>query len=455
MDPERWNRIEALLHEALERPQAERGAYLRQASGGDEELEREVQSLVAADERAGSFLETPAAEQAAREIAQTELAGQTVSHYRILEMLGAGGMGVVYKAFDTRLDRHVALKFLPPHLRQNEELKQRLAEEARSASTLDHPNIVVVHDIGETPNGDLFIAMAFHEGVTLRHKIEAAKPGALPVAEALQIARQVASGLARAHERGILHRDIKPGNIIVDKDGVARIIDFGLAKSAAATATMDGSTKGTPLYMSPEQASGKPLDGRTDLWSLGAVLFEMLAGRAPFPGEEHLAILRAVVHDTPPKLREVRPEVPPEVERIVSRALEKDPAQRYPSGAEMVRDLSAALTAIEAPARRRPAWLIAAAAVVLLVAAGSIWFYQRSENRHWAREQGLPEIARLMREKKPVAALLLMQKVQEALPGDPQAAQVAEGLTHTTTRWWRSRIICHPAIHGCLWEGRL
>jgi tetratricopeptide (TPR) repeat protein len=388
MDSERWKRIDNLLHAALERPPADREEFLRQACAGDEALEREVWSLVASDEQAGSFLDSPAPAAELLELDEstvTHLAGQTLSHYKILEMLGAGGMGVVYKAFDTKLNRMVALKFLPPHLRHNDELKRRLKEEARAASTLDHPNIVVIHDIDEAPGGDLFIAMAFHEGVTLRARIAAENAGAgLPVAEALQIARQIASGLAKAHERGILHRDIKPGNVIVAKDGVTRIIDFGLARSTDGTASLDGSTKGTPLYMSPEQATGKALDGRTDLWSLGAVLYEMLAGRPPFTGDGHLQVMHSIVHDSPPRLRELRPDLAPEIDRIVSRALEKEPAKRYQSAEEMVRDLSTALTSTDASARAATSWraaygtpakVIAPAFAVLLVVLAAGYFY--------------------------------------------------------------------------------
>jgi eukaryotic-like serine/threonine-protein kinase len=390
MDPERWKRIDSLLHAALERPPAEREGFLRQACAGDEALEREVRSLLTSDQQAGSFLDSPAAELLeSQESTVTRLAGQTISHYKVLEMLGTGGMGVVYKAFDTKLNRMVALKFLPPHLRHNDELKRRLKEEARAASTMDHPNIVVIHDIDEAPGGDLFIAMAFHEGVTLRARIAAEKNGAgLPVPEALHIARQIASGLAKAHERGVLHRDIKPGNVIVAKDGVARIIDFGLAKSSDAAASLDGTTKGTPLYMSPEQASGKALDCRTDLWSLGAVLYEMMAGRPPFTGDGHLQIMHAIVHDSPPKLLDFRPDLAPEIDRIVSRALEKEPAKRYQSASEMVRDLSTALAATDASTQAPISWRAAnairakviapAAAVVLAVFAAGYFYFPRA-----------------------------------------------------------------------------
>jgi len=437
MNSEQWKQVDSLYQAVLERPPGERTEFLHQACAGDAALEREVRSLMAAQQAAGSFLDSPAIEVAAQAIAQSGLAGQTISHYKILEKLGAGGMGVVYKAVDTKLDRMVALKFLPPQMRHNEDLKRLLAEEARAASALDHSNIVVIYEIGEAPDGDLFIAMAFHDGATLQSRIRDLTAGAgLPVAEALEIARQIASGLARAHERGILHRDIKPSNIIVGKDGIARIIDFGLAKSSDATATMDGTTKGTPLYMSPEQAAGKAVDFRTDLWSLGVVLYEMLAGKPPFSGDSNLRIMHAIVHNAPPRLREVRPGLPLQVERIVSRALEKDPAKRYQSGTDMARDLAAAL-AVTGPAAPKPrslraVYAVAALFLILLAAGIAVWLYQRSEKRHWARE-AIPEIARLSKENKPVAAFLLMSKAEQYLAGDPQLAQIAEALTRVAS----------------------
>ncbi len=439
MNSDRFKQVDNLLQLVLERPSEERDAFLRDASTGDEALEREVRSLLAWQAEAGTFLEIPAMELAARTVTQAGLAsdnvGHTVSHYKILEMLGAGGMGVVYKALDTKLDRLVALKFLPPHMRYDDELKRRLALEARAASALDHPNIVVIYEVNEAPSGDMFIAMAFHEGVTLQDRIGQEKNGeGMPVAEALQIARQIASGLARAHERGIIHRDIKPSNVIIAKDGIARIIDFGLAKSSEGTDTVDGSTRGTPRYMSPEQASAKAVDYRTDLWSLGAVLYEMLAGGPPFRGDTHLSVMHAIVYDPTPRLREVRPDLPPGIDLIVTRALEKDPAKRYQSAGDLVQDLSAAVTALDEsaqrPTRLRPAYAIAGLALILLAAGASFWFYQRSEKRHWAREKGIPQIARLTSEKKPVAAYLLAREVEKYLPGDPQIEQIAEGLTH-------------------------
>ncbi len=429
MTPERWREIEKLYHSVRER-----GVGILE--GTDPELRRQVERLLAQDSD-GRILDQPAAE-LLQDFALTEapagtpldFAGQTISHYKVLEKLGAGGMGVVYKAFDTKLGRLVALKFLAPHLSHDEELKKRLGEEARAASALDHPNIVVIHDIDEAPGGNVFIAMTFHEGVTLRERIAA---GEMSPIEALKIARQVASGLAKAHENGIVHRDIKPGNIIVARDGIARIIDFGLARSNEVPGDIQGAPRGTPLYMSPEQASGGAIDLHTDLWSLGATLYEMIAGKPPFKGATQPRVLHAVINQEPAVLRDLRPDIPTEIDAIVHRALKKDPARRYQSAADMVNDLSAALKVLDTPSARvrlRAAYAIPAAVVVLVLAATSAWFYKRSEDRHWAREQAMPEIARLQDQHRPLAAFRLLQKAQQYLAGDPELVKIGEGLTN-------------------------
>jgi dienelactone hydrolase len=428
MTPDRWRQIEELYHSARER-----GVGVLVDT--DPDLRREVERLLAQDSYT-KILDRPAAalfgEFTTTVQEQGEplsFSGRTISHYDIQERIGAGGMGVVYKALDTKLGRVVALKFLPPHLSHDRELRRRLSDEARAASLLDHPNIVVIHDIDETPGGDVFIAMAFHEGATLREKIASG----LTVREALQIARQIASGLAKAHEHGIVHRDIKPSNLIVAKDGVARIIDFGLAKSSDVMATATGGIRGTPLYMSPEQAEGEAIDFRTDLWSLGAVLYEMLAGKPAFRGDTQLQVMHSVVHEEPESLREIRPDLAPKIAAIVTRALQKDPASRYQSAAEMAADLSSALTDLETPSGRvglRMVYAIPTAVLILLAAAISVWFYQRSEKRHWAREQAIPEIGRLTSQTKPLMAFRLLREAQKYLPGDAQLAKIAAGLAH-------------------------
>jgi eukaryotic-like serine/threonine-protein kinase len=354
------------------------------------------------------------------------LVGRTVSHYRILAKLGEGGMGIVYKAVDDRLHRTVALKFLPPRVGDDLESSRRLAQEARAASALDHPNIVVVHDIDVTPEGAMFIAMAFHEGDTLQARIRAG----LSVRDAVDFARQIALGLEHAHLRHVVHRDIKPANVIVSGDGIARIVDFGLARPADAMASLDGSIKGTPAYMSPEQAAAESVDQRTDLWSLGAVLYEMLTGSRPFAGDTTIGILHAIATKTPAPVRRLRPEVPDVVASIVDRALEKEPARRYQSATEMAQDLFAALFTLSAPPlapsrserwSRRPVVATVVATVVILASAlaAGTWLYARSARRAWVREEAIPQIAALRRQDKPLAAFLLLRRAESArvVPG--------------------------------------
>ena len=268
-----------------------------------------------------------------------QLLGRTLAHYRVLEYIGGGGMGVVYKAEDLRLARSVALKFLPPELTRDAEAKARFLQEARAASGLDHPNICTIHEVGETDDGRLYLAMPSYDGETLRRRIER---GPLAIEEAIDIAEQIARGLAKAHRGGIVHRDIKPANLIVTDDGVVKILDFGLAKLVGAAAiTRTGSSVGTPAYMSPEQARGEDVDHRTDLWSFGIVLYEMVAGRRPFRGDHDQAVLYGILNEAPKPLSEVRPEAPPELGRIVDGLLSKDAADRYPTAEGPLGDLRA------------------------------------------------------------------------------------------------------------------
>ena len=263
--------------------------------------------------------------------------GQTISHYKILEVIGEGGMGVVYKAQDTRLDRAVALKFLPPDLMRNSEARERFIHEAKSASALQHPNICTIHDIDETSDKQLFIVMDCYEGQTLAKMIER---GPLPINQAIDIAIQVAQGLQKAHEQGIVHRDIKPGNIIITCDGSAKIVDFGLAKLSGQTiVTKMGGTVGTVAYMSPEQALGNKVDHRTDIWSLGIVLFEMLTGERPFQSAYEQALVYSILNEEPMPITDVRRDVPPALGSVVTRAILKDQGGRYQHVTEMLTDL--------------------------------------------------------------------------------------------------------------------
>jgi serine/threonine protein kinase len=260
-----------------------------------------------------------------------------VDHYRIQETLGGGGMGIVYRAEDTRLGRTVALKFLPPELTRDPVAKARFLQEARTASALDHPNICTIYDVGETGDARLYLSMPCYDGETLRQRLS---HGPMPVDDAVDVAWQTARGLAKAHRQGIIHRDIKPANLMLTADGVVKILDFGIAKLAgAAGITLTGLPLGTPAYMAPEQMRAEEVDGRTDLWSLGVVLYEMLAGRRPFPGDHEVVVRNGILNNEPEALTKLRPEVPRELERIVSTLLAKDRAARYPTAEHFLSDL--------------------------------------------------------------------------------------------------------------------
>jgi serine/threonine protein kinase/tetratricopeptide (TPR) repeat protein len=307
----------------------------------------------------------------------TGLAGQVISHFRILEPVGRGGMGVVYRAEDTHLNRIVALKFLSPELTLDSAAKERFLYEARAASSLDHPNICTIHEVGESADGRLYLAMPYYDGETLKERIER---GPLPLPEALQLAVQAARGLACAHESGVMHRDIKPANLMITRQGQVKILDFGVAKLLGeAGLTRPLSALGTPAYMSPEQARGIETDHRTDLWSLGVVLYQMLTGRLPFQGDTPNSILLALIQDSPLPLRHGREDLPEEVERVVARALAKDPRERYRDADELIvalQKLDTGPSALPRPRRRR--WTAVAALCLLPLLAGLVWLGWRS-----------------------------------------------------------------------------
>ena len=263
--------------------------------------------------------------------------GKTISHYKILEKLGEGGMGVVYQAHDTKLDRYVALKFLPSQLTQSDTDKARFLQEAKAAAALDHTNICAIHEIDETEDGQMYIAMAYYEGETLKDKIARCP---LPIAQAIDFTIQVTQGLQRAHESNIIHRDIKSDNIIVTKRNEVKILDFGLAKLKGKTKlTKEGTTLGTVAYMSPEQTTGEEVDNRSDIWSLGVVLYEMITGKVPFKGAYEQAVMYSILNEEPEPVTGLRTGVPMGLERIINKILAKDPRERYQTTADLLVDL--------------------------------------------------------------------------------------------------------------------
>jgi serine/threonine-protein kinase len=363
MTPERWGRIDRLFHAALEREPAARSAFLAEECGGDQPLREEVESLLAAHEQSEDFIETPAADVAAELFAEGHVGltpGRLIGHYKVLELWAAGGMGEVYLADDTRLSRRVALKLLPPLFTVNADRVRRFEQEARAASALNHPNIVTIYDIGRS-NSSHYIATEFIEGETLRASL-AGK--AMRLDEALDIAAQIASALAAAHAAGIIHRDIKPENVMLRRDRIIKVLDFGLAKLAsrqlaaagteaptrALVETSPGVVMGTVQYMSPEQARGLDVDARTDIWSLGVVIYEMVTGRAPFEGETPSHVTVSIMESEPPPLARFA-EVPAELERIVTKALRKDKAERYQTASDLALDLKNLKQELEVEAR--------------------------------------------------------------------------------------------------------
>ena len=382
MSPE----AEALYERARALHPDARGAFLHDACHADPHLREELVSLLEQAEAAEGFFERlskavfpPSVSDAPN---PDRNVGSTVGRYRIMACIGAGGMGTVYRAQDTRLNRDVALKFLPVHLGSHRGAQERLLAEARAAAALEHPNVCVVHEIGETDDGRPFIVMALCDGETLKEKL---RLGPLAPAEAVEIAMQIARGLAAAHARGIIHRDVKPGNVMLGPDGTVKLLDFGLAKVADVTITGPGATPGTLAYMSPEQARGNPVDQRTDLWSLGVVLYEMLTGMRPFRGASDRALFQAILHEEPEPISQQRPEAPEPLRRIVERLLRKDPDARYGRAEELLADLAQGLSSgarpsrLSAFSRRRPG-LLAGTGIALVALVGAA-FWQAGRGR--------------------------------------------------------------------------
>ena len=382
MEPGRWRRIEEVYDAALKVDQGQRIGFLGNICDGDESLRLEVESLLEGEKQAATFLESPALEVAAKALADVPVpSGTQIGPYCLLGFLRAGGMGEVYKARDTRLDRFVAIKFLPRVLAGDTTALGRFRREARAASALNHPHICTVHDIGDF-QGRPFFVMELLEGRSVEERI-GDKP--IPISELVDVAIQACDALRSAHAKGIIHRDIKPGNIFLSINGQIKILDFGLAKLVEeshsttvtttetevipiTTRTRPGRLMGTPAYLSPEQARSEEVDARTDIFSLGLVLYEMATGRPTFRGRTSGELIEAILHETPPEPSTLNSTVPARLEHIILRTLEKDRRARYQSAQELLSDLKE----FQRAKQRRAVWTARAAVAAAALAVGAV-----------------------------------------------------------------------------------
>ena len=398
MKPERWKQVDELLEAALDCPATERASFLDRVCSGDEELRRELESLLISDAQANAFIESPPARVAAALFTENQpkpSKGQRIAHYEVLGQIGSGGMGDVYLARDTTLGRRVALKLLPPSFTVDPQLKARFFREAQLASALDHPNICTIHEVGQSSSA-LFIAMQYVEGFTLNQII---KSRPLKLDALLSISLQAADALAAAHDQGIVHRDIKSTNIIITPRGQVKVLDFGLAKltdfsardgvgTAESELTRTGAVIGTPSYMSPEQARGDRVDHRSDIFSLGVVIYEMATGEVPFKRKSQAETMNAVINEPHMSAAEFNRDVHAGLSAAIDRALSKDPAHRYQSMEEMLHDLRQVGRGIgllgssdsHGPAipyvplvRRSKRWMWAMTLVALALLVGLVW----------------------------------------------------------------------------------
>ncbi len=465
MTPERWKKLDVLFHEALELQEEARAAHLAKVCGGDEQLRAEAERLIAAHERESSFIDSPILAEAAAltDDGDESPVGRRIGHYKIVSLLGRGGMGEVFLAEDSKLNRKVALKVLPAAFTQHPDRVRRFEREAKAASALNHPNILTIHEIGEA-DGAHYIVSEFVEGQTLRALIER---GRLGISEAMAIAEQVAGALNVAHEAGIIHRDIKPENVMVRPDGLVKVLDFGLAKlterpaatpeadsqaeTIARLSTDPGMVMGTMSYMSPEQARGQKVDHRTDIFSLGVMLYEMIVGRRPFEGATMSDVIAALLTAEPPLLRQRCVEAPAELEQIVKKCLAKDREARYQSAEELLRDLKgveqelkSGTTAAGVKSRKfngtPPAWRTPLITALAILAAATLAYALFFRNKPAVLQQSPVEVKTL--------AVLPLKSLNREADDDYLGLGIADAIITQTSQM--KTLVVRPisAVHG-------
>lgn len=446
MNPERWKQVDEVLNAVLDLEADKRAAYLNEVCAGDEALRNEVESLLAADVKAGSFIETPALQLSSGLPARPVrfAPGDSVGPYKILSLLAAGGMGEVYRASDHRIQREVALKILPAHFSQDPDRLRRFEQEARAAGLLNHSNIVAIYDAG-TENGVPYLVSELLQGEVLHEKLNG-QP--LPVRKTVDYSIQIAKGLCAAHDKGIIHRDLKPQNIFITKEGHAKILDFGLAKlthpeieenykKQAHLQTETGMVIGTVVYMSPEQVSCQTVDYRSDIFAFGAILYEMLSGRRPFAGDTQIEIMHAILKADPPELSQINGKIPPSLERIVRRCLEKDPDHRFQSTSDLafaLESLSFTSGTAVAPLRQKKpiqlAWILSGIFFVAATILGVSLYRSLSRT--------LPESASSPQRLSIVLPENTILNSSAISPDGQRLAYVTNGTTGPSKLWLRS-----------------
>jgi formylglycine-generating enzyme required for sulfatase activity len=439
--------VKQLFGEALDLPREQRTAFLDRVCTGRNELRREIEAMLDENDRLDGILSDSPWNLAAvfpEELPRGQRIGPgtLLGRYRIVEQLGAGSMGMVYRANDEKLDRIVAVKILTPGFLTSEEARSRFRREGLALARLNHPHIAALYDVGEQDGID-YIVMECVQGQSLRTALQGSP---FTAGEATRIMLQVAEALEEAHQQRVIHRDLKPANVMITVKGNAKVLDFGVAKLLAGTESEQSLTEapgpiGTPLYMSPEQALGKRVDERTDLWSLGALYYEMLTGKPPFQADSVMGVLHAVTSDRFPPVRQRRPDVPEEAEHIVNTALQKNVERRYATATEIVHDASGLLEkmsgrvpAIE-PSSTRLLKILSAVLVLVLIAGAAVgWrIYRRAAERRWAREDAIPQIENLIAARRPLVAFRMLDEAEKYLPGDTHLGQIRKNSTEAVT----------------------